>query len=63
MHQAIVAGNAQYIVYINSDEKKATSKAAKPPKPSGELKIERRFEVNWEFYKGQYNEKRLQIAV
>lgn len=58
MHLAIVKGNAQYILYINSDKNKtqATSKSNEP-------KIVKRFGLNWKFYKGKVNsEKRIHIA-
>lgn len=75
MQQATIAGNAQYMVYINSDEnhqqisphtETVTSKAKKKPSKSksAELKIVKRFDVNWKFYKGKNtSEERLQFAV
>lgn len=74
MQQATIAGNAQYMVYINSDEnhqqisphtETVTSKAAKPSKSKSDgLKIVKRFDVNWKFYKGKNtSEERLQFAV
>lgn len=71
MQKAVVAGNAQYIAYTNSDEnrqqispdtQKSTSRKSNPLK-KGELKVEKRFKVNWKFYKGEHTgQKRLQIA-
>lgn len=58
MQEAAIAGNAQYMLYINSDkyQQKATSKSNLPT-------IVRRFELNWKFYNGMLtSEKRLQIA-
>lgn len=62
MHQATIVGNAQYMVYINSD--KNSQQTSSDTKKSEKLKIVKRFEVNWKFYKGKLtSDKRLQIAV
>lgn len=68
MYKATVAGNAQYMLQINSNEQVSSdTKKATPTKSNAtdteNLKIVKRFEVKWKFYKGQLTDKkRLQIA-
>lgn len=62
----MMAGNAQYILHINSDDRQRISSVTKKFNlfgKSDEPKIVKRF-VNWKFYKGKLtSEKRLHIAV
>lgn len=66
IHKATVAGNAQYMIYINSDTKKSTSKTEKSSlsktSKSEELKFVKRFKTNWKFCKEKNSEKRLRIV-